>query len=799
MGADLFHGGLVVKFPDRTGQPEQYVDLQEAKYVLENLLDSSADAIGVVDAKGRFTRWNAASEEIFGYSMAELKEKHFSELYADPAELEIMLTRLHRDGFVRRYGINIKKRDGTITPFNLSINLLYDRQHNLTGSLCIARDQSDTRRALDQLQMLNERLENEITGRKKMEDALRESKETLRALLNAIPESIFLIGTDGVIVAANETLAKRLGKGLDELIGAKMSELLPSEVAKRRKAYTDEAIRTGRAVRFEDMRDGRFLDNLISPIINAEGKVSKLAIFSLEITKRKGIEAALRESEEKYRGLIETTSTGYVILDTEGKVLDANPEYLRLTGHNELKEILGRSVIAWTAEQDRGKNAAAIKQCLKTGLVKHLELDYAGGDGRSIAVEVNATAIMTSEGIKLIALVRDISDRKRVEDERAKLEAQLVQAQKMEAIGTLAGGIAHDFNNILTAILGNIGLGMLDQNMGDQGRQRLAAAEKACQQAQSLARQLLTFAKGGAPIKELVSLENLVAEAASLACRGSQVRCEHAFDKDLMAIAGDPGQIHQVFQNLIINAIQAMPQGGTIEITGENIKVGNHGRLPLETGNYVKVSIKDKGIGIPEKYLQKIFDPYFTTKQQGSGLGLATAYSIVNNHHGHISVESKLGEGSAFHVYLPASDQKIMQQPQEITELLYGKGKILVMDDEAMVREVLGMMLLTLGYEANFAKDGVEAIELFSQAQGSADPFAALILDLTVPGGMGGKEAMDRFLEIDPQVKAIVSSGYFDDPIMADFQKCGFAGVIAKPYRVAELGKVLNKVLTKGK
>ena len=789
----------MVKFPDRTGQPEQYVDLQEAKYVLENLLDSSADAIGVVDAKGRFTRWNAASEEIFGYSMAELKEKHFSELYADPAELEIMLTRLHRDGFVRRYGINIKKRDGTITPFNLSINLLYDRQHNLTGSLCIARDQSDTRRALDQLQMLNERLENEITGRKKMEDALRESKETLRALLNAIPESIFLIGTDGVIVAANETLAKRLGKGLDELIGSKMSELLPSEVVKRRKAYTDEAIRTGRAVRFEDMRDGRFLDNLISPIINAEGKVSKLAIFSLEITKRKGIEAALRESEEKYRGLIETTSTGYVILDTEGKVLDANPEYLRLTGHNELKEILGRRVIEWTAEQDRRKNAAAIKQCLKTGLVKHLELDYAGGDGRSLAVEVNATAIMTSEGIKIIALVRDISDRKRREEERAKLEAQLVQAQKMEAIGTLAGGIAHDFNNILTAILGNIGLGMLDQNMGDQGRQRLAAAENACQQAQNLVRQLLTFAKGGAPIKELVSLENLVAEAASLPCRGSHVRCEHAFDKDLRAIAGDPGQIQQVFQNLIINAIQAMPQGGTVEITGENIKVGNHDRLPLEAGNYVKVSIKDKGIGIPEKYLQKIFDPYFTTKQQGSGLGLATAYSIVNNHHGHISAESKLEEGSTFHVYLPASDQKIVQQPQETTELLFGKGKILVMDDEAMVREVLGMMLLALGYEAEFAKDGVEAIELFSQAQGSADSFAAVILDLTVPGCMGGKEAMERLLQIDPQVKGIVSSGYFDDPIMANFQKYGFAGVIAKPYRVAELGKVLNKVLTKGK
>ncbi|MGO9393450.1 MAG: ATP-binding protein, partial [Desulfobaccales bacterium] len=527
------------------------------------------------------------------------------------------------------------------------------------------------------------------------------------------------------------------------------------------------------------------------------GRIDYVSGVLFDITEQRRTEEALRESEEKYRGLIETTNTGYVIVDAAGKVLDANPEYVRLTGHNDLKEILGRGVLEWTAQQDRGKNAAAQEQCQKTGLVKHLELTYAGGDGRSIPVEINATAITTSEGVKRIALVRDISERQRVKEERAKLEAQLVQAQKMEAIGTLAGGIAHDFNNILTAILGNIGLGMLDQDMGDQGRQRLASAEKACQQAQRLARQLLTFAKGGAPIKELVSLENLVAETASLACRGSQVRCEFDFGKDLMAIAGDPGQISQVFQNLIINAVQAMPQGGTIEITGENIKVGNDGRLPLEAGNYVKVSIKDQGIGIPEKYLQKIFDPYFTTKQQGSGLGLATTYSIVNNHHGHISVESGLAEGSTFQVYLPASNGKVKRQPQETTELLSGEGKILVMDDEAMVREVLGMMLLKLGYEAQFAKDGVEAIALFSQAQGSADSFSAIILDLTVPGGMGGKEAMERLLKIDPQVRAIVSSGYFDDPIMADFQKYGFAGVIAKPYKVTELGGTLNKVLTK--
>ncbi len=293
-----------MNFPDRGLQIEQYDDPQEAQYVLENLLDSSADSIGVVDTKGRFSRWNAASEEIFGYSKADLEDQHFSVLYEDPGELEKMLARLRRDGFIRKYEINMKKKDGTIAPFNLSINLLYDRHHNLTGSLCIARDRSDTRRALAELQMLNERLEKEIIERKKMEDDLCETRETLRALFNAIPESIFLMDAGGVVVAANATLATRLGKGLDELIGSKMSDLVPAEVVERRKTYTDEAIRTGRTVHFEDRRDERFLDNLISPIINGGGKVSKLAVFSMDVTERQRAEETLRKSEQKYRLLV---------------------------------------------------------------------------------------------------------------------------------------------------------------------------------------------------------------------------------------------------------------------------------------------------------------------------------------------------------------------------------------------------------------------------------------------------------------------------------------------------------------
>jgi len=507
-------------------------------------------------------------------------------------------------------------------------------------------------------------------------------------------------------------------------------------------------------------------------------------------------EAELRENEEKYRGLIETTNTGYVIVDAEGKVLDANSEYARLTGYNDIKEILGRSVIEWTVEHDQGKNVAALEQCMKTGIVKHLELDYIGRDGWSIPVEINATAISTSEGVKILSLVRDISDRRRAEDEKAKLEAQLVEAQKMEAIGTLAGGIAHDFNNILTAIIGNISIAMLDFQMKEQSRERLNQAEKACQQAQNLSKQLLTFSRGGVPIKQVVSIKRLITESASFACRGSQVKYEFSLPDDLWAVEADPGQISQVFQNLVINAIQAMPTGGRIKIRAENMEGGAGSDLPIHFGRYIKISIKDEGIGISAGHLSRIFDPYFTTKQKGSGLGLAISYSIIKNHHGHISVESELGIGTTFNVYLPASYQKIIQPPKENMEIFSGKGKILVMDDEAMVREVLDKMLLYLGYEVKFAKDGAEAIEFFTQSEKSGDHFAAVIFDLTVPGGMGGKEAMARLLEIDPRIKGIVSSGYSDDPIMADFRKYGFKGVTAKPYRITELSKILQEVVT---
>jgi PAS domain S-box-containing protein len=422
-------------------------------------------------------------------------------------------------------------------------------------------------------------------------------------------------------------------------------------------------------------------------------------------------------------------------------------------------------------------------------MLPQLELWFKDGS-RSVFIEVKGSIITDAQGQPrgTVGVTRDIT-------ERRQLEEQFLQAQKMEAVGTLAGGIAHDFNNILTAILGNIGLAVLDDKISSRVKDRLAQAEAACMRAQALSQQLLTFAKGGAPVRKLFSVAELLTESTTFTCAGSSVRCETSFPENLWWIEADPGQIGQVFQNLTINAIQAMPTGGTIKVWAENLMLGPEHDLPLNSGRYIKISVRDQGMGIPAEHLPKIFDPYFTTKQKGSGLGLASTYAIIQKHHGHIAVMSTPGEGPTFHIYLPAVEQQVAPQPEEDRGLLVGKGKILVMDDEEMVREVLGRMLARLGYETEFAGDGSEAIKMFVQAQGVGQPFAAVILDLTVPGGMGGEETLAKLLEIDPQLKAIVSSGYSDDSIMANFHKYGFSGVIAKPYRISELGKILNQVI----
>lgn len=391
----------------------------------------------------------------------------------------------------------------------------------------------------------------------------------------------------------------------------------------------------------------------------------------------------------------------------------------------------------------------------------------------------------------VLGLFQDITERKHMEEE-------LLKSRKLESIGLLAGGIAHDFNNMLTAILGNISLARVLCEGDEKLYMHLTKAENASIRAQTLTQQLLTFSKGGAPVKEVMSIPDLVRETASFTLRGSNLICVYDIDEDVWTLNIDKGQICQVIQNLLINADQAMPDGGTLEVGVCNAFIDKGQYQELPSGNYVKISVRDYGTGITEENLTKIFDPYFSTKPKGNGLGLATAYSIIKNHNGLILVDSTINKCTVFTILLPAN-KTLLPPIQELPKVNsnHSSTTVLLMDDEEMVRDIAGTMLEHLGYKVSYAKDGKEAIDQYQIAYKSDNKIECVIMDLTIPGAMGGKEAIQRLKDIDPNVKSLVSSGYSNDPVMANYADYGFSGVLNKPYQMDKLDEALNKIINK--
>jgi signal transduction histidine kinase/ActR/RegA family two-component response regulator len=384
-------------------------------------------------------------------------------------------------------------------------------------------------------------------------------------------------------------------------------------------------------------------------------------------------------------------------------------------------------------------------------------------------------------------------------NEQRRLEDGLIRANRLESVAVMIGGIAHDFNNILTTILGNVSLAKMLAPKDENLIKRLSNAEKATLRAKDLTRQLLTMTKDHNPVKQLASIREVVQEAVDFSLRGSSVRYELSLPKGLWPVEIDAGQISQVIHNLLINAEHAMPDGGVIHVHAVNSRMDDHRPTHLQTlssGPYVHITLQDCGSGIEAAHLPNIFAPYFTTKAEGSGLGLATAHAIMKRHHGAIYAESEAGVGTTFHLYLPASPARhVATQPTPKRPMVSGTRRILMMEDDETLHDVVGSVLNTFGYEVVFTQEGRETLATYQQAREAGEPFDAVILDLTIPGGMGGRQTMSELLAIDPQVKAVVASGYATDPILVNFEHYGFCGGIAKPYRAQQLHQILRRVL----
>jgi PAS domain S-box-containing protein len=519
---------------------------------------------------------------------------------------------------------------------------------------------------------------------------------------------------------------------------------------------------------------------------------------AVDITAQRRAEEALAAEKERLSVTLRAMSESVITTDVEGCIRFMNPAAAALTEWS-VEECIGRPVQEICRLQgNRGDQAAVMPVGLaaKGDQVAYLppatRLTTRRGQHRLIEGCCAPIHAADSKVIGTVLVFRDVTEQDR-------LEQELVRATRLESVGVLAGGIAHDFNNILTAVMGNLALAQLDVPSDSPVGASLRSAEKAALRARDLTQQLLTFAKGGEPVRAAVQLDTIIREMTAFALHGSRVRPRYDMAPDLWPADADKGQIGRVVQNLVINAVQAMPQGGNLDIVVRNDPHDGASQPGLAPGDYIQIAISDTGEGIKPEHLARIFDPYFTTKQTGTGLGLAAVYSIVKKHRGHIEVDSQPGDGTTFRIWLPALRDR-PTGPDSLKPWGEGqadrmKGRVLFMDDEQIIREMAVMLLQRFGLAVDCAVDGAEAVEKYRTAFAAGQRYDLVIMDLTVPGGMGGLAALGKLREIDSAVKAVVSSGYSSDPVLANYRAHGFAAMVAKPYEVREISRVLREVL----
>ena len=691
----------------------------------------------------------------------------------------------------------------------------------------VAERTAELKQSYEQLQVQLE--EHQLIG-----EELKESEERWLSLVRYAPNIIFTIDRKGTILYINQTME---GYIREQVIGTSAYDYIPQEMRETVRKCYDHVFETGEPCGYQlciryPSGNVTWYESRVGTIKHA-GETTVLIVIASDITEQKRAEESLKARERQQAIIAELGQRALSGIDLDVlmkecvtmiagnlqveycKILELLPDGKNLllrTGVGWKDGLVGNATVGVGKDSQAGftliSDGPVIVEDLRTetrfsspplitdhGVISGMSVIITGW-GRPFGVLGVHTTQQRKFTIDDIHFLQSIANVLASAIERKRMEGELLKTGKYESLGVLAGGIAHDFNNLLTGIIGNISLAKTFARPEEKIYEILERSEKACFRATELTTQLITFAKGGAPIKKTVLINDLIKDSVSFVLSGSNIRCEFSIQDDLWPVEVDEGQIRQVISNLIVNAAEIMPEGGVIKVRAENITISIKDTLLLKEGKYIRVFIEDQGIGIPKELLGKVFDPYFTTKQKGSGLGLSTAYSIIHKHAGVITVESALGVGTTFCIYLPASKKIAARKASTHEEAsIIRQGKILVMDDEEMVRKLAGDLWSIIGYEVGLARDGKEAIELYRKAKEVGKPFDIVMLDLTIPGGMGGRETIKRLLEIDPDVKAIVVSGYSNDPIMADCKAYGFIGAVTKPYNIEELRKLVGEII----
>ncbi len=768
--------GVVVTFRDMAEMKRAERILSESEQRFRALFEGALDGTFLVDPEsGRILDANPAISQLLRRPIHEAVGKHYSHLLPD---------RLKEPA--RRYFEDLARDKGNAVP--VETRLLDSDGREVSVEVLAQLIQVDG----VPLVLATFR---DLTERKRAEEALRRSEERYRLLVQNSSDMIVLLEADGRVRYTSPSLETLLGYTQEEIIGRNAFDYIHPDDTEDTLAKFEVCLGApGQAIavqyRFRH-KDGSWRlhesvgnNQLDHPALGA------IIVNCRDITERRETEERLRRSQGRYRMLYENLRDGSVTLDPDGRIMEFNSAFREMLGF-DAQELHGLTYEQLTPEKwHRLEKKVLDQQVAKRGYSDIYEKECICKDGRVLPVELRTHLLREEDGtvVGRWVIVRDVSERKRIEEE-------LLKAQKLESLGVLCGGIAHDFNNILTAVLANISMAQMYGDLEDDIAKMLADAEKASLRGKGLTQQLLTFAKGGEPIKKVLSLPGLLEETIDFTLSGSNVRCIFDLAEGLWPVEADEGQIGQVIQNVVLNADQAMPEGGFIRVRTENLTITEDDALPLAPGPHVKISITDQGLGIPEEHLKKIFDPFFTTKQKGRGLGLSTSFSILRRHEGALRVESTLGDGTRVDIYLPALPEGDAGAKARRQAPCKGEGRILLIDDDETLRKSIGMALGRLGYQVSCAEDGTEGIEAYREAYQSGRPIDAVVMDLTIPGGMGGREAARELLRIDPDAKLIVSSGYSTDPVMSDFASHGFRAVISKPYRIEALADTLHRVL----